>query len=284
MSNWVNYTYLGNQPNWPAGYDFAMQPALVVLRASWPCSACSAWSRCGRPWRAPLVAAAVLGVVSVTIAHASPLQSPLGAGDPGPARRPVRASCATSARPTRCCGCRCALGVRRGCRRAGARDAVPAARRRSPCPPRPWSRWLLGMAQPAVAMNLRTPGWDRVPAYWQRTADFLAERPTAPAWLVPGSGFALQTWGWTMDEPMQAVARTPWVSRSQVPLRPPQTIRVLSRLEEYLETGSGSASLRRDPGPARASASWWSGTTWTPAPPRPRRPTWSRSRSPGRAA
>ena len=46
-----------------------------------------------------------------------------------------------------------------------------------------------------------------------------------------------------MDEPMQAVARTPWVSRSQVPLTPPQTIRILSHLEEFLETGSGSANL-----------------------------------------
>ena len=103
---------------------------------------------------------------------------------------------------------------------------------------------VLGMAQPAVAMNLRTPGWDRVPAYWQQTADFLVSADGEQrAWLVPGAGFALQTWGWTIDEPMQSVARTPWVSRSQVPLTPPQTIRVLSSLEEFLETGSGSANL-----------------------------------------
>ena len=33
------------------------------------------------------------------------------------------------------------------------------------------------------------------------------------------------------------------MTRSQVPLAPPETIRVLSRLEEFLETGSGSANL-----------------------------------------
>jgi arabinofuranan 3-O-arabinosyltransferase len=103
---------------------------------------------------------------------------------------------------------------------------------------------VLGLAQPALALNLRTPGWGEVPDYWQETAQFLEDQPgESRAWVVPGSGFGVQTWGWTMDEPMADVATTPWFTRSQVPLVPPQTIRVLSRLEGYLETGSGSPNL-----------------------------------------
>jgi arabinofuranan 3-O-arabinosyltransferase len=103
---------------------------------------------------------------------------------------------------------------------------------------------VLGMAQPAIATKLRTPGWTKVPDYWSQTADYLHRAPgTKRAWVVPGAGFGLQTWGWTMDEPFQAVARSPWVSRSQVPLTPPTTIRTLSTLEHFLETGSGSPAL-----------------------------------------
>ena len=102
----------------------------------------------------------------------------------------------------------------------------------------------LSMAQPAIALNMRTAGWDEVPDYWHQTAEYLDAAPgDSRAWVIPGSGFGIQTWGWTMDEPMSAVATTPWVTRSQVPLVPPETIRVLSRLEEFLASGAGSANL-----------------------------------------
>ena len=103
---------------------------------------------------------------------------------------------------------------------------------------------VLLMAQPAIAFNLRTPGWDEVPDYWHQTADYLHEQgPDTRAWVIPGASFGVQTWGWTMDEPMSAVSDTPWVTRSQVPLVPPETIRVLSRLEEFLASGAGSPNL-----------------------------------------
>ena len=241
MSNWVNYTYLGNQPNWPAGYDFAMQPALVVLTGLLAVLGVLGLVTMGRPWRAPLVAAAVLGVVSVTIAHASPLQSPLA-----PAIQAQLDGLFALLRNVSKADPMLRLPLALGVGVVFARVLAMRFPRRIPVavPATAVVALVLGVAQPAVAMNLRTPGWDRVPAYWQRTADFLADADGEQrAWLVPGSGFALQSWGWTVDEPMQSVARTPWVSRSQVPLVPPQTTRVLSRLEEYLETGSGSASL-----------------------------------------
>lgn len=241
MSNWVNYTFLGNQPNWPAGYDFAMQPALVVLTGLVAVLGVLGLVTMGRPWRAPLVAAAVLGLVSVTIAHTSPLQSPLA-----PAIQVQLDGLFALLRNVSKADPMLRLPLALGVGVVFARVLAMRLPRGIPVaiPATAVVALVLGMAQPAVAMELRTPGWDRVPAYWEQTADFLASADGQQrAWLVPGSGFALQSWGWTVDEPMQSVARTPWVSRSQVPLTPPQTIRVLSYLEGFLETGSGSASL-----------------------------------------
>ncbi|CAB4706375.1 unannotated protein [freshwater metagenome] len=61
--------------------------------------------------------------------------------------------------------------------------------------------------------------------------------------MVPGSGFGIQQWGWTMEEPIQVLGETPWITRSQVPLTPAATIRMLTSLESYLETGAGSPYL-----------------------------------------
>jgi arabinofuranan 3-O-arabinosyltransferase len=93
-------------------------------------------------------------------------------------------------------------------------------------------------------MNVRTPGWSSIPSYWGQTARFLQHQSGQnAAWVVPGTGFGIQTWGWTMDEPMSMVGLSPWVTRSQVPLVGAETIRMLSSLEDVLDTGSGSAHL-----------------------------------------
>ncbi|MFL6156122.1 MAG: alpha-(1-_3)-arabinofuranosyltransferase family protein, partial [Marmoricola sp.] len=103
---------------------------------------------------------------------------------------------------------------------------------------------VLAGAQPVLALNTRTPGWDRVPSYWTQAAGYLADQPgDNAAWVVPGTGFGIQTWGWTMDEPMSMIQKSPWVTRSQVPLVNAETIRMLTSLEDVLDTGVGSAQL-----------------------------------------
>jgi arabinofuranan 3-O-arabinosyltransferase len=102
---------------------------------------------------------------------------------------------------------------------------------------------LLAGAPPLVAGDLRMPGWTGVPRAWAQAADYLAARPDSRALVVPGSGFGVQTWGWTIDEPIQGVGDTAWVSRSQVPLVPGPTARVLDAVERRLADGRGSAGL-----------------------------------------
>jgi arabinofuranan 3-O-arabinosyltransferase len=245
MSNWVDYTFTGAHPSWPAGADLAFDWWLVLatgLVAAIGVLGLCAWRS---PWRTPLALSAAFALCCLTIGHASALESPAGAlvrdllDGPFALLRNVHKIDPPLRLPL-------AIGV----------GAAFAAATRWSARHREWARWagpgvvaalVFALAQPAIAFNLRTPGWDEVPDYWEQTAAFLdheaAESGESRAWVVPGSGFGVQTWGWTMDEPMAAVATTPWFTRSQVPLVPPQTIRVLSRLEGFLETGSGSPNL-----------------------------------------
>lgn len=248
LSNWVNYTYVGGGPSWPAGFDLAYEPYLVLatsLIATIGVLGLVTWRS---PWRAPMVLGAVIGLVLLTVGHSSWLGSPLAAplqqllDGPFALLRNVHKVDPVLRLPI-------ALGVgaafAQATARASAREGGLSLRRL----PRLVAPWLigaltLGLAQPAVAMNLRTPGWEEPPEYWQQTAEFLADAPEpSRAWIVPGTGFGVQTWGWTMDEPIQSVATTDWVTRSQVPLVPPTTIRVLSELEKLLDNGTGSPYL-----------------------------------------
>ena len=62
-------------------------------------------------------------------------------------------------------------------------------------------------------------------------------------WVLPGSGFGRQTWGRTVDEPIQPLAEAAWVTRSQVPLVPQQTMRYLDALEARVSDGRGTSAL-----------------------------------------
>jgi arabinofuranan 3-O-arabinosyltransferase len=246
LSNWINYAYLGNRPNWPAGFEYAYQPAMVLASGLVAAIGVIGLVFLPKPWRAPLVVAASVGVVCVTVGHTSPSQSPLA----GPVQHLLDGNFALLRNVSKA-----ELMLRLPmCLGIGAVFGHLVTARTRPRLRRHWAplgvvmgllvALVLGMAQPAVATKLRTPGWIKVPDYWSQAADYLHKAPgTQRAWVVPGTGFGLQTWGWTMDEPFQSVARSPWVSRSQVPLTPPTTIRTLSSLEHFLETGSGSPDL-----------------------------------------
>jgi arabinofuranan 3-O-arabinosyltransferase len=94
--------------------------------------------------------------------------------------------------------------------------------------------------------------YESIPEYWHEAADWLTDHAsgTSPdgsdaerALVVPGAPFALQTWGLTRDEPLQALATTPWAVRDSVPLTPPGAIRALDSVQRLIADGRPSAGL-----------------------------------------
>jgi arabinofuranan 3-O-arabinosyltransferase len=106
---------------------------------------------------------------------------------------------------------------------------------------------LVASISPALEGKLAPPaGFDDVPEYWQETADYLAaEQPSGRALLLPGSSFPEYEWGTPIDEPLQALAESPWDVRNAIPLTPEGHIRMLDAVEARLELGEGSAGLTR---------------------------------------
>lgn len=92
---------------------------------------------------------------------------------------------------------------------------------------------VLLAAAPAAAGSLRTKGgFDDVPAQWRDAVEFLDDQsgPTR-AIVLPGAGFAVQTWGRTIDEPIQVLDPAPWMARAQVTVAPAGTLRMLDSVE-----------------------------------------------------
>ncbi len=139
----------------------------------------------------------------------------------------------------------------------------------------PAARWRTAFAHPErepmvaltslilVALTLATSlawtgklaprgAYEGVPGYWYDAANWLTDHaagdsPTGfddpRALLVPGAPFATQVWGLTRDEPLQALATTPWAVRDAIPLVPPGAIRALDSVQRLIADGSPSDGL-----------------------------------------
>ena len=240
--HWVSYVYVGGDPWWPGSYALSTEALLVV--ATGLVAAAGLWglTRPEMPLRRPLLLSLLLGVACMTVARSGPLESPLHQpvqlllDGPLSMLRNVHKVDPLVRLPL-------ALGLAQLATawwpvtdrpRAGARTLVRALA----------VVLVLVSAQPLWTGELRKPGWSEVPEAWSQAASFLAEREgTGSTLVLPGSGFGQQGWGWTIDEPIQGLARTPWAARTQVPLTPGGTIRNLDAIQERISDGQGSPRL-----------------------------------------
>lgn len=247
--HWLAFINVGGEPWWPGAFALATAPFLIAITVLVGALSLAGLFHPTMPARLPLAISVLLGLVLLTIAHVAPLSSPLSEmtrelidGVLAPLRN-VHKVDPIIRLPL-------ALGLAHG---TGLLLAWASAEHS-------WRPWLVRTMRPAVVVgvvgvlllsaqplfdrDLRKPGWDAVPHAWYQAADYLAEHAEGRRALVlPGSGFGQQTWGWTIDEPIQPLARSPWVTRSQVPLVPGPTIRFLDSLEDRVQDGRGSPVL-----------------------------------------
>ena len=78
-----------------------------------------------------------------------------------------------------------------------------------------------------------------MPSYWQQAADFLAEHSrTETALVVPADSHGLYAWGEPIDDPLEPLARSPWVQRDLVPFSGGGVRDLLNAAEEAVESGA----------------------------------------------
>jgi len=248
-SSWIAYLVAGDQPWWPAPFHLATDPVLIVVAAVIAAVGLAGLVLLDGGIGRPLMLATVLGLGFLTVAHGGVAGAPsadLVRGlldgafqifrnvhkiDPV-----VRLPFAIGF------GCAVAHGVQLLMDRAPRLQSAGELILLAPL------LLVLVLGRPYLEGDARTPGWDAIPTPWQRASAYLAEHAPGGAdggrtLVVPGSRFAQQEWGWTLDEPLTILGEAPIVSRSQVPLIPGESIRYLSALDQLIATGRATDAL-----------------------------------------
>ncbi|MFJ8074138.1 alpha-(1-_3)-arabinofuranosyltransferase family protein [Streptomyces sp. NPDC096176] len=98
---------------------------------------------------------------------------------------------------------------------------------------------LPGLCWPYVNGSVLQPGsFRQLPAYWETTADWLAENSADDrALVVPATAHGIYTWGSPIDQPLDVLARSPWAQRDYVPFGTPGNRRAMDAVEQALTTG-----------------------------------------------
>ncbi len=250
-SSWLGYLLSGDRPWWPAAFDLATDPVLVVVAAVAAGVGLAGLTLMESPARRPLLLAALLGLGCLTVAHGGVAGAPVASffrdllDGPLQIFRNVHKIDPAVRLPL-------ALGF--GTAVAAGVERMVARRPR-------FESWRSGLilvpllalavlGQPFLGSDTRTPGWTEISGPWQQARDYLAaQQPRGGSQeadrtlVVPGSSFAQQTWGWTLDEPLAILGGVDMVSRTQVPLVPGESIRYLSALDQSIVTGRVTEAL-----------------------------------------
>jgi len=104
---------------------------------------------------------------------------------------------------------------------------------------------LAGLALPYLSGQiLGTGSFSQVPGYWYQVADFLAAHsPLQPAFVTPADSHGTYLWGDPIDDPLEAIARSPWVERGLVPFGGAGSQNFLSTAETAVESGQAVPGL-----------------------------------------
>src|SRR6185295_17603064 len=123
---------------------------------------------------------------------------------------------------------------------------------------------LIGLMLPYLSGQVLNPGsFTAVPRYWYQVAAYLAAKsPQNTAVVVPADAHGTYLWGDPIDDPLVALAKSPWAQRGLVPYGGAGSQVLLDTVEKRSNQANGSAAW-----PAtcsgQASATSWYETTWT---------------------
>ena len=98
---------------------------------------------------------------------------------------------------------------------------------------------LSSLALPFLLGKVPTPGsYQSIPKYWYQTADYLDQHaPHTNALILPASVHGVYTWGWTVDEPLESLSKSPWIDREVAPYSGAGSTRVIDAIDQALRTG-----------------------------------------------
>jgi arabinofuranan 3-O-arabinosyltransferase len=104
---------------------------------------------------------------------------------------------------------------------------------------------LIGLMLPYVSGQVLNPGsFSSVPRYWYQAAAFLAARsPLNTALVVPADAHGYYLWGDPIDDPMVALASSPWAEAGLVPYGGAGTQILLDTAENAIESGEQVSGL-----------------------------------------
>ena len=105
----------------------------------------------------------------------------------------------------------------------------------------------------AALVGSTVPAWNaaianrasfvEVPPYWSQAASWLERHADGTTLLTPATPFGDYLWGKSNDEPLQALASTPWAVRNLIPLAPGGNIEALDTISNQFATGTGGAGF-----------------------------------------
>ena len=98
---------------------------------------------------------------------------------------------------------------------------------------------LIGLMLPYLSGRVLNPGsFSAVPRYWYQVAAFLAARsPLNTALVVPADAHGEYLWGDPIDDPLVALARSPWAESGLVPYGGAGSQILLETAENAIESG-----------------------------------------------
>ena len=104
---------------------------------------------------------------------------------------------------------------------------------------------LIGLMLPYLSGEVLNPGsFTAVPRYWYQVASFLAARsPLNTALVVPSDAHGDYLWGDPIDDPLVALAKSPWAERGLVPYGGAGSQNLLVTAENAIESGEQVGGL-----------------------------------------